>query len=117
MNCQAENNALHIQILEAVETAETWEASICQEVQRLEDEINSTKLNLQQESRRIAQKELELQQLQTEASLMLDVDGGNTMKPCDFLPERSAFQLDAEPLIAKEESLTESLYHCRRTVS
>ena len=112
---QAENNALHRQILEAVEASETWEASICQEVQSLEDEINSTKLSLQQESRRAAQKELELQQLQMEAAVVLNVDSKAT-RPCDSLPERSAFQLDAEPLMAKDESLTESLYHCRKTL-
>ena len=112
---QAENNAVHLQILEAVEASETWEASICQEVQSLEDEIDSTKLSLQQETRRAAQKELELQQLQVEAAVILNVDG-NATRPCDSLPERSAFQLDAEPLMAKDESLTESLYHCRRTL-
>eukprot|EP00435_Cladocopium_sp_Y103_P011765 s2952_g3.t1 len=112
---KAENNALHLQILEAVEASETWEASICQEVQSLEDEIDSTKLSLQQETRRAAQKELELQQLQVEAAVILNVDG-NATRPCDFLPERSAFQLDAEPLMAKDESLTESLYHCRRNL-
>lgn len=112
---KAENNALHLQILEAVEASETWEASICQEVQSLEDEIDSTKLSLQQETRRAAQKELELQQLQVEAAVILNVDG-NATRPCDSLPERSAFQLDAEPLMAKDESLTESLYHCRRNL-
>ena len=85
------------------------------EVQSLEDEIDSTKLSLQQETRRAAQKELELQQLQVEAAVILNVDG-NATRPCDSLPERSAFQLDAEPLMAKDESLTESLYHCRRTL-
>ncbi len=113
---QAENNALHLQIIEAVEAAEIWEASIRQNLQSLEDEIDSTKLALQHENRRTAQKEVELQQLQMEAATMLGIDDGNA-KPCDSLPERSTFQLDAEPLMAKEESLSESLYQCRKTLS
>lgn len=116
MHCfQAENNALHLQILEAVEASETWEASVRQELQGLEDEIDSTKVMLQ-EGRRM--KDLEFQQLQLEAASMLNVENVDnaTRKPCDFLPERTAFQLDAEPLMAKEEILTESLYQCRKTL-
>ena len=115
-SAQAENNALHLQIIEAVEAAEIWEASIRQNLQNLEDEIDSTKLALQHENRRSAQKEVELQQLQMEAATMLGIDDGNA-KPCDSLPDRSTFQLDAEPLMAKEESLSESLYQCRKTLS
>jgi len=112
---KAENNALHLQIIEAVEAAEIWEASIRQNLQSLEDEIDSTKLAMQHENRRSAQKEVELQQLQMEAATMLGIDDGNA-KPCDSLPERSTFQLDAEPLMAKEESLSESLYQCRKNL-
>lgn len=53
---KAENNVLHLEIMEAVESTETWEASVRSKLQSLEDEIESTKMNLQQESRTNFQK-------------------------------------------------------------
>ncbi|CAK9110079.1 unnamed protein product [Durusdinium trenchii] len=114
---KAENNVLHLEIMEAVESTETWEASVRSKLQSLEDEIESTKMNLQQESRTNFQKEQELHHLQAEATALLQLDELDaTTKPCDALPQRSTFQPDAEPLMEKEESLTNALYQCRRSL-
>eukprot|EP00913_Durusdinium_trenchii_P007252 g6816.t1 len=67
---KAENNVLHLEIMEAVESTETWEASVRSKLQSLEDEIESTKMNLQQESRTNFQKEQELHHLQAEATAL-----------------------------------------------
>lgn len=61
-------------------------------------------------------KEQELHHLQAEATALLQLDELDaTTKPCDALPQRSTFQPDAEPLMEKEESLTNALYQCRRS--
>ncbi|CAE7356412.1 Cep135 [Symbiodinium sp. CCMP2456] len=47
---QAENNALHLQIIESDEATETWEDSVRTAVRKLEDEIEAVKLTLQKEA-------------------------------------------------------------------
>ncbi|CAJ1330392.1 unnamed protein product [Effrenium voratum] len=105
---QAENNGLHLQIIEAVEASETWEASMLSSLQSLEEEMESTKLQLQREVRHNCQSERRLQQAQL---LALDAAGlADAEEPCEA-PRRAALMpRDDEP---QELALSEALGRCQ----
>lgn len=112
---QAENNALHLQIIESDEATETWEDSIRTAVRKLEDEIEAVKLTLQKEGRKLARREHEFYNLQAEVASQDHLEDC-TDRPSLRAPGRATMPLDADPLLAKEESLTEALQLCKNKV-
>eukprot|EP00931_Biecheleriopsis_adriatica_P001584 TRINITY_DN10197_c0_g1_i4.p1 TRINITY_DN10197_c0_g1~~TRINITY_DN10197_c0_g1_i4.p1 ORF type:complete len:1305 (+),score=448.81 TRINITY_DN10197_c0_g1_i4:91-4005(+) len=119
---QAENNTLHLQLIEAGESAEKRESSARLRLRSLEDEVESAKLALQSTSNLSARWEKELDCLREEALTLLACSEVPSPVPAQVLarqprPTRPAPHPDIEGLEAREESLKRALHVCRDQVS